>query len=42
MAVRRTPHPPVLWAFLLTGALGSAVGATLSLIARPDREDLRG
>lgn len=31
-----------LWAFLPTGALGAAVGATLWLIARPDREDLRG
>jgi hypothetical protein len=26
-----------LWAFVLTGALGAAVGATLWLIARPDR-----
>jgi hypothetical protein len=26
-----------LWAFLPTGALGAAVGATLWLIARPDR-----
>jgi hypothetical protein len=25
-----------------TGALGAAVGATLWLIARPDREELRG
>jgi len=31
-----------LWAVLPTGALGAAVGATLWLIARPDREDLRG
>jgi len=31
-----------LWAFLLTGALGAAVGATLWLIARPDRHDQRG
>jgi hypothetical protein len=29
-----------LWAFLPTGALGAAVGATLWLIARPDRHDL--
>jgi hypothetical protein len=31
-----------LWAFLLTAALGAAVGATLWQIAWPDREDLRG
>jgi hypothetical protein len=29
-----------LWAFLPTGASGAAVGATLWLIARPDRHDL--
>lgn len=28
-----------LWAVLLTGALGTAVGTTLWLIARPDRHD---
>jgi hypothetical protein len=31
-----------LWAFLPTGGLGAAVGATLWLIARPDHEDSRG
>ena len=31
-----------LWGFLTTGGLGAAVGATLWLIARPDRHDLGG
>ncbi len=31
-----------LWAVIPTGALGAAVGATLWLIARPDREELSG